>query len=92
MTVTRSYITFVVEVLSQYMQTRQLHWDAASRVLQYLSGAPGKGLLHWPSSHLNVVRYSDADWARDPLYHHSISGCCTFVGGNLVTCAVRSKP
>ena len=46
LTVTKSDITFVVGVLSQYMQTpHQLHWGVACRVLRYFKGAPGRCLF-----------------------------------------------
>jgi len=53
--------------------------------LWYLKGASGKGLYYHLSSHLNIVGYSDADWAGDPIDRRSTIGYCTFVGGNLVT-------
>ena len=43
--VTRPDITFIVGVLSQYMQSLyQLHWIVSCRILQYLKGALGKEL------------------------------------------------
>ena len=37
------------------------------------------------------VRYSDVDWDDDLIDRHSISGYCTFVGGNLVIWYVKNK-
>jgi len=67
--VTRSDIIFVVGVLSRYMQyPYQFYWTAACRIwtvachiLQYLKGAPSKGLYYRPSSYLDIVKYSDTD-------------------------------
>ena len=36
-------------------------------------------------AHLDVVDYSDVDWAGDPLDQRSISGYCMFVDRNLIT-------
>ena len=73
-----------MSVLSRYMQSlHQLHWTAACRVLKYLEGALGKGLYYRTSSHLDIVEYSNADWAYDSNDHRCTTGYCTFVLGNL---------
>jgi hypothetical protein len=62
LTVTRPDITFVVGVVSQYMHApRQPHYEAIYRILRYLKGAPGRGLLYKPSASLSVTGFSDAD-------------------------------
>ena len=63
----------------------QLHWTDACRVLRYLKGASGKGLYYRPPSNLDIVGYSDVDWAGDPIDQRSTTDYWTFVGGNLVT-------
>ncbi|GAV89139.1 hypothetical protein CFOL_v3_32558 [Cephalotus follicularis] len=85
-TVTRPDISFAVGVLSQFMQAPQkAHWDAAIRILRYLKSAPGKGLIYRPNRHMDLVAYSDADWAGSASDRRSTTGYCTFVGGNLVS-------
>jgi len=42
-------------------------------------------LYYRPSSHLNIMGYSDVGWAGDPIDHRSTTDYCIFVGGNLVT-------
>ncbi|GAV66327.1 hypothetical protein CFOL_v3_09837, partial [Cephalotus follicularis] len=85
LTVTRPGISFAVGVLSQFMQAPQkAHWDAAIRILRYLKSAPGKGLIYRPNRHMDLVAYSDADWAGSASDRRSTTSYCTFVGGNLV--------
>ncbi|XP_059639648.1 uncharacterized mitochondrial protein AtMg00810-like [Cornus florida] len=55
------------------------------RILRYLKGSPGKGLMFKKQGHLQVEVYTDADWAGSIVDRRSTSGYCTFVGGNLVT-------
>ncbi|XP_043697226.1 uncharacterized mitochondrial protein AtMg00810-like [Telopea speciosissima] len=86
LTVTRPNISFAVGVVSQFMQTpKQVHWDAACRILRYLKGAPGKGLVYRRHGHTSIVGFSDADWAGSDGDRRSTTGYCTFFGGNLVT-------
>ncbi|XP_042486921.1 uncharacterized mitochondrial protein AtMg00810-like [Macadamia integrifolia] len=86
LTVTRYDISYAVGVLSQFMQSPQkAYWDAVVRALRYLKGAPGKWLIYRPNWHMELVDYSDSDRAGSASDRRSITGYCTFVGGNLVT-------
>lgn len=43
---TRPDIAFVVSLVSQFMHNpREVHFQAAHRILQYLKGTPGRGIL-----------------------------------------------
>ncbi|XP_043714627.1 uncharacterized mitochondrial protein AtMg00810-like [Telopea speciosissima] len=84
--VTRLDISYASGVLSQFMQSPcKSHWDAAIRILRYLKGGPGKGLIYRPNKHMELVAYSNADWVGSASDRRSTTGYCTFVGGNLVT-------
>ncbi|XP_031473928.1 uncharacterized mitochondrial protein AtMg00810-like [Nymphaea colorata] len=86
LTVTRPDISYVVSLISQFMHSpRSSHVEAAHRILRYLKRCPGKGILMKRDLALDVVGYTDADWAGDPNDRRFTSGFCTFVGGNLVT-------
>ena len=83
---TRPDIAYAVSVVSQFMHCpSEEHMDAVYRILKYLKMAPGKGLLFEKKGELEVVGYTDADWAGDKTDRRSTSGYFTFVGGNLVT-------
>jgi hypothetical protein len=83
---TRPDIAFAVSVVSQFMHDpRSSHMDAVIRILRYLKGCPGKGLLYSCQGSLQVECYTDADWAGSLDDRRSTSGYCTFVGGNLVS-------
>ncbi|CAA0841419.1 cysteine-rich RLK (RECEPTOR-like protein kinase) 8 [Striga hermonthica] len=45
----------------------------------------GRGVLYRKNENLDVVGYTDADWARNPTDRRSTSGYFTLIGGNLVT-------
>jgi hypothetical protein len=83
---TRPDIAYAVSVVSQFMHNPQNHhMDAVMRIIRYLKGCPGKGLLYTSNGNLQVECYTDADWAGSLDDRRSTSGYCTFVGGNLVT-------
>jgi hypothetical protein len=48
--------------------------DAVQRILRYLKGTPGKGLLFRNNGHLTIDGYSDADWASCLDDRRSTSG------------------
>ena len=84
--VTRPDIVFAVHVLSPFMHERHTtHMDAAIRVLQYLKGSPGKGILLSSTSDLHIRGYCDADWGSCPTTRRSVTGYCTFLGTNPIS-------
>nr|KYP52594.1 Copia protein [Cajanus cajan] len=86
LTVTRPDISFAVSVVSQFLNSPCAgHWNAVIRILKYIKGAPGKGLLYGYNNHTQVVGYSDADWAGSPSDRRSTSGYCVFIGNNLIS-------
>ncbi|CAL9014363.1 unnamed protein product, partial [Prunus brigantina] len=75
-----------VSVVSQFMHSpSEDHMGAVTRILRYLKGAPGKGLMFSKYGHTDVEGYTDADWAGSATDRRSTSGYFMFVGGNLVT-------
>jgi hypothetical protein len=86
LTHTRLDIAYAVSVVSQFMHApSEEHMDAVNRILRYLKGAPGKGLLFSKTGVSSIMGYTDADWAGDQTTRKSTSGYFTFVEGNLVT-------
>nr|XP_028960130.1 uncharacterized protein LOC114825561 [Malus domestica] len=92
LTITKPEISYAVHVLSQYMQQpRKPHLDAVHRLLRYLKGAPGQGLLFPSNGDLNLAGYCDADWARCSITRRSITGYCIFLGGALVSWKTKKQ-
>lgn len=86
LTLTRHDITYTVSVISQFMHAPiQDHLEAVYRVLRYLKGCSGKGILYKKRGHFRVEIYIDAYWADSLTDRRSTFGYCSFVGGNLVT-------
>ncbi|CAL9005272.1 unnamed protein product [Prunus brigantina] len=82
----KPYIAYVMSVVSQFMHSPSIsHRNAVDRILRYLKSAPRKGLMFSKNGDLEVVGYTDANWASSITDKRSTSGYFTFMGGNLVT-------
>ncbi|XP_021979989.1 secreted RxLR effector protein 161-like [Helianthus annuus] len=89
---TRPDIAYAVGVVSQFMHQPQVaHMEAAQRILRYLKGTVGHGVLFKTNGHLNVELYTDADWAGDKGNRRSTLGYFSLVGGNLVTWRIKKQ-
>ena len=84
---TRPDMTYSVSILSRYMvNPTSDHWIAAKRVLRYLKGTIDFGLVYVKGvKNLNVIGYSDSDFAGDVEDRKSTSGQIFFLGGLPIT-------
>lgn len=86
LTITRPYICFVVQLLSQFMQRpKQSHHEAALRVLRYLKGSPDLGLFFPQGSTSILTVYCDSDCAACPNTRRSVSGYVVKLGELLIS-------
>ena len=70
---------------------REVHLQATYRILHYLKGTPGRGILYKRNGNTILEAYTDADYARSIPDRRSTSGYCTFLEGNWVTWAMELK-
>ncbi|XP_061999424.1 uncharacterized mitochondrial protein AtMg00810-like [Rosa rugosa] len=86
LTITRLDISYAVSIVSQFMHAPTLaHLHIVKRILRYLKGSIGRGILMKNIGNTHIMGYTDADWAGNSLDRKSTTGFCTFLGGNLVT-------
>ncbi|GJU04154.1 ribonuclease H-like domain-containing protein [Tanacetum coccineum] len=86
LSITRPDISYVVHCLSQHMHAPlQSHFTVALRVLRYLKGAPGTGVLFYKGNSLSLHAFSDANWAKCPKTRKFVSGFCLYLNNNLVS-------
>ena len=63
---TRPNIAYAVGVVSRFMHRPQIHhMTAVMRILRYLKGTSDRGILFQKHGHLDLLAYTDADWAGD---------------------------
>ncbi|GJY27865.1 putative RNA-directed DNA polymerase [Tanacetum coccineum] len=83
---TRPDIAYSVGVVSQFMHQPQVdHMHVVLRIVRYLKGTIGHGVLFKTNGHLNIQIFTDANWARDKGNIRSTLGYFSLVRGNLVT-------
>nr|GFB52985.1 ribonuclease H-like domain-containing protein [Tanacetum cinerariifolium] len=60
--------------------------------MRYVRGTLDYGLQLFSSSTIDLVSYSDADWAGCPTTRRSTSGYCVFLGNNLLSWFTKRQP
>ena len=68
---------------------REVHLQAAYRVLHYLKAHPGKGILFKKTFDVNLAVHRDADFAGFLIDRRSPIGYFTFLGGNLMSWRIK---
>ena len=92
MTISRPDLATAVGILSKFMsKPSQSHWKCAKRVLRYIKGSLNVGLKFDASSQtaVDVIGFTDADWAGDVDERKSTSGYVFRICGG--TISWRSK-
>jgi hypothetical protein len=86
LTITRPDISFLVQVLSKFMDApRQPHMHAAIQVLRYLKSAPAQGLFYPSNSPLYLKAFYDSDRASCPNTQKSVTCFCVFLGESMIS-------
>jgi hypothetical protein len=93
LTLTRPDLTYAVQQVCLFMHDpRDSHFQLIKRILRYVRGTSHYGLQLHKDSSLDLIAYSDADWAGCPDTRKSTSGFCVFLGNNLVSWSSRRQP
>jgi hypothetical protein len=71
---------------------RNAHWNFVKRILCYVRGSTGHGVLLRASTSTMLTAYTDADWAGCPDTRRSTSGFCIFLGDALVSWSSKRQP
>ena len=71
---TRPYLTYAVHILFQFMKApNEDHWLPALKVVRYLKGTLGQGIILDAKSSLHVTGWCDSDWGGCPITRRSLS-------------------
>jgi hypothetical protein len=86
LTASRPDIMFSVCLCARYQANpKESHLVALKRILRYVKGTLNLGLWYGRQTELNLIGFTDADFAGDRLDRKSTSGTCQFLGGSLVS-------
>ena len=89
---TRPELCYAVHILSQFMKAPKIaHWEAALRMVQYLKGSPGQGVLLKSDTDLTLTIYCDADWSSCLLTRRSLSSFVVMLGGSSVSWKTKKQ-
>ncbi|GJS25008.1 putative ribonuclease H-like domain-containing protein [Tanacetum coccineum] len=67
------------------IQPKASHMHAVKRIFRYLKGQPNLGLWYPKDSPMDLIAYSDSDYAGASLDRKSTTGGCQFLGCRLIS-------
>lgn len=89
---TRPDIAFGVNKLSQFMhRPTDIHWQAAKRILRYLTGTPSHDIFISTRYPLILHSFSDADWAGDADDFVSTNAYILYLGSTPIAWSSRKQ-
>jgi hypothetical protein len=93
LTATRSDIQFAVGLCARFQSSpRSSHRTTVQRVFKYLKHTLEFGIWYSASSSLDLVGFSNADFAGCGIDRKSTSGTCHFLGSSLICWSSRKQP
>ncbi|XP_038904408.1 secreted RxLR effector protein 161-like [Benincasa hispida] len=93
LTTTRPDIMYAVSLISRFMESpTELHFLAAKRILRYLKGTPGLGILYQKGEKLNLVGFSDSDYVGDLNDRKSTPGYIFMLGSGAISWSSKKQP
>lgn len=89
---TRPDISYAVGEAARFCNNpKESHWKLVKRILSYLRGTLDYGIQYDDPNNVELVMYSDADWAGDQLDRKSVSGYIGFICGGPMTWKSRKQ-
>jgi hypothetical protein len=81
LTHSRPDLSYAVGVVSRFMQeSHELHWKDAKCILRYIQRTITFGIHYAPDSTLDLIRFTDFDWASDNIDRKSAYGYSLSLG------------
>ena len=92
LTITRPDLCYAVHISSQFIQEPlEEHMHAARRLLRYIKGTSGYGILMRSDCDLQIRAYCDADWGACPLTRRSLTGYLVTIDGSPISWKTKKQ-
>ncbi|CAI7773075.1 unnamed protein product [Closterium sp. NIES-53] len=88
MTCTRPDLAYPLNLVARYVapaRHRQVHWDAAKRIVRYLCSTSGMGLVLGGRGPVVLTGHADASWVNDSATQRSSQGYTFSLGSGSVS-------
>ncbi|XP_021984785.1 uncharacterized mitochondrial protein AtMg00810-like [Helianthus annuus] len=93
LTITRPDLSYAVNQVSQFLHDPTIqHFQEVKRILRYVKGTISYGLNFTKPTNVNILGFTDADWAKCLETRRSTYGNSIFLGGNLVSWSSKKQP
>ena len=93
LTITRPDLSYAVGLISQFVQKpRKPHLDAVRRILRYVKSTTDHGLFYAYGKPLDLMGYTDADWAGCTYDRRSTSGYAFGLGSSMISWQSKKQP
>jgi hypothetical protein len=90
---TRPDLSFAVSYLARYLNCYDKeHFRAAMLVLRYVQATKDDGITYHAGKDLELVGYSDSDWASDVNTRRSTTGYLFLLAGGAISWKTRLQP
>jgi hypothetical protein len=93
LTTTRPDISFAVSMVSRFMvEPKELHWKATKKILRYLRGTIGYGLVYRSIEDFRLIGYTDSNWAGCMYDMKSTAGYSFSMGSTTIAWSIKKQP
>lgn len=93
LTLTRPDISYAIGVMSRFMQNpKKPHLEAVQRILRYIKGTLGYGVMYKKGDECKLVGYCNADYAGDHDTRRSTTRYVFMLGSGAISWCSKRQP